>query len=169
MGVRDVAPGHRNARLLHLREVAERVLRQRSVEAWETTASEGILDRLAFRVVHADVAVRLSACHSVHDRGVDVLRAVERLVTGVTVGLIRELVRARVGDVGRIRSTDPSALGAVDGDSHVVGQRCGTGGGSRRRGIGGGRVVPLRRARAEGLRHVAERSRAGVLELDVCE
>ena len=85
VGVRDVAPRHRDTGLLHLGQVAERVLRQRSVEAGESGLAERIHDWVAGRAVHGRLAHHRRARGARHgaDRRVDVLRAVQRLVAEI--------------------------------------------------------------------------------------
>ena len=90
VGVRDVAPRDRNARLLHLGQVAERVLRQRLVEAGEAGSPERVGHRLAGRVVHGLQAVDRLAGRSRRraDRRVDVLRPEQRGVAEVAARFV---------------------------------------------------------------------------------
>src|SRR4029450_4170136 len=94
VSVRDVAERDRDARLLHLRDVAERDLRRHAVEPGEAGLAERIRDRIAVCVV--------DGCGPVVDRWVDVLRSEEALEPAVAAHLVRGLVwpgaRAVVAD-----------------------------------------------------------------------
>ena len=159
MGIRDVSVRDGYAGLLHLRQVTQGVGRESAVEAWEAGLAERIGDRSAGHVV--------DRCGSVVDRGIDVLAAEESLVAEVGSGLVRQPVGPGVGDVRGISRADAPARAAVDGDADVVRQRLRPRGSAGRGGVRGHSLAPFRRAGAERLGHVAEGTRAGVLELDV--
>ena len=131
VGVRDVPPRHGDARLLHLSQVAERVLRERAVESREAGLAEGIRHRLTFGVVDGRLAHDGLARRAGDgaDRRVHVLRAVQRLEAAVSIRLVKELVRPCVRDVGRVRRADPAAARTVDRDPDEVGQRLRAAGG----------------------------------------
>src|SRR5262249_45923585 len=79
--VREVRVGHWDASFLHLRDIAERVLREHAIKAREAAARiASAEDRIAGRVIHAGVVVG--------DRLIDVLGAEERIEAVVPAWLI---------------------------------------------------------------------------------
>ena len=98
VGVRDVAIRHRHAVLLHLRDVAERVVGRHLVETGE---------RIDRRAVHRSYSA---------DGGRDVFVSEQALVAGVAARLVGQQVRS---SVTRARA-HYVAVRAVDGDADEV-------------------------------------------------
>src|SRR6202023_4324099 len=86
--------------------------------------------------------------------------AEECLVADIATRLVGKVVVPRVRYVRCVCSADAAALSTMDGDANKIGLRLG----SRCGGFG---FNPFGATATKGLRHVAEWSRPGVLQLDV--
>src|SRR6202022_247140 len=113
--VGDVGVRHRNAGFLHLRDIAQRVGGQRTVETGEARLPERVGDRLSVHVIDRGA--------SVVDRGVDVLGAEETLVADVAIWFVGKFVGPGIGGIRRVGGADAAAIGAVNRDPDEVGLR----------------------------------------------
>src|SRR5207248_9340181 len=115
--------------------VSQRIFGESTVETREPAPPEGVGHGLTLRVVDAGIAAG--------DRRIDIFGTVERLVARVAAWLIRKLVGSRVGDIGRVRGADAAALGAMDRDTNVVGERLRAGRGPGRCQVRRDSVIPF--------------------------
>ena len=136
MRVRDVGECDGHTGFLHLSDIAQRVLGQRTVEARKSALTKRVSDRLTFRVVDARAAVV--------DGGIDIFGPEERLEAEVAARLVEQPVRTRIRHIGGIGGADATAGAAVNRDADVISQRLCARGRPGRCCVGGDRRSPLR-------------------------
>ena len=136
MRVRDVGEGDGHAGFLHLSDIAQRVLGQRTVESRKSALTERVGHGLTRCVVDARAAVV--------DGGIDIFGPEERLEAEIAARLIEQPVRTRIRHIGGIGGADPAALRAVNPNAYEISQRLRARGRPGRSGVGGERLVPLR-------------------------